>query len=66
VQSLQDPAAGQYNFEAGILGIVTRAADRYPGIFLAPQDQDSIQREGQAATDALLHNRRRCRTTTPR
>jgi len=57
VQSLQDPAAGQYNFEAGMLGIVTRAADRYPGIFLAPQDQDSIQREAQAAYDAVLHNR---------
>ena len=56
-QDLQDPAAGQYNFEAGMLGIVTRAADRYPGIFLAPQDQDSIQREVQAAYDAVAHNR---------
>jgi hypothetical protein len=57
IQSLQDSSGGQYAFEAGILGIVTRAADRYPAIFLGPHDQDSLTREAQATYDALLHNR---------
>ncbi|MGH7822036.1 MAG: hypothetical protein ACREQ9_19920, partial [Candidatus Binatia bacterium] len=52
-----DQAVGRYNFEAGMLGIVTRAAERYPAIFLAPQDADSVRRELQATYDGVLHNR---------
>jgi pimeloyl-ACP methyl ester carboxylesterase len=57
IQSVQDQSGGQYAFEAGELGIVTRAADRYPAILTAPQDQASIEREAQATYDAVLHNR---------
>src|ERR1051326_3273597 len=57
VQSLQDQSGGTYAFEAGMLGIVTRAADRYPALLTGPQDQPTFERVAQATYDAVLHNR---------
>ncbi len=47
---------GIYNFQAGILGVVNRAADRYPQ-HLASLDANRLPAEVQALYDSLLHNR---------
>jgi len=57
VTSASDSTIGFYQFEAGLLGIATRAADRYPKILSAPQTQTQITNEIQATVDSVLHLR---------
>ena len=57
LKTVPDPNAGAYNFEAGMLGIVTRAADRYPKVLATPQSQTAITNEIQATLDGALHLR---------
>jgi len=57
VATFQDPTIGFYNFQAGLFGIATRAADRYPSIFSQPQTTAQVRNEISATVDAAVHLR---------
>ena len=57
LKTVPAPNVGAYNFQAGMLGIITRAAERYPKILAMPQTQTQITNEIQATIDGALHLR---------
>ena len=54
-RSIEDPAIGRYNFDAGMYGAARRMMQRYPEHYLT--GGIDIPREIQVAIDALLHMR---------